>query len=97
MEANPDKTVRQWTDEGRELYRSGAIREARNAFQAAIKLAPEYGRAYFGRGVCHYRLGNYRRATEDINAAALLGCEDAGLWSRFEGGDAEENRGDDQD
>jgi hypothetical protein len=46
-------------------------------------MRPGYGQAFFGRGVCHYRLGRYRQAAEDMDAATLLGCETAQLWSTF--------------
>ncbi len=48
----------------------------------AIDHDVECAGAYFGRGACHYRLGHYRLAEEDIKAAALLGCEDAIFWSK---------------
>ena len=40
--------------------------------------------AYFNRGLCNYRLGNYRQAKDDLEAAALLGCKDALFWSKYE-------------
>lgn len=89
MDDDRNETARQWADKGNSLYRSGAYSEARDAFNRAIDMAPQLGRAYLGRGVCNYSLGNYARAGRDLDAAALLGCEVAGLWSKFEGGDPE--------
>jgi tetratricopeptide (TPR) repeat protein len=97
MSDDHPKLARQWAEKGRKLYLSGAYSEARHAFNAAIKMAPGYGRAYLDRGVCHYELGNYRRAAEDLNAATLLGCEDAQLWSRFEVRDVAELPEDEND
>jgi tetratricopeptide (TPR) repeat protein len=62
----------------------GFINEAIQAFYLAIESNIECARAFFNRRVCHYRLGNYRQAKEDLEAAALLGFEDAYLWSKFE-------------
>ena len=55
--------------------------EAIQAFDLAIDKKIERAQAYFNRGVCHYRLGNYRQAKNDLEAAALLGCEDALFWT----------------
>lgn len=62
----------------------GLTKEAIQAFDLAIESNIECARAFFNRGVCHYRLGHYRQAKEDLEAAALLGFEDASLWSKFE-------------
>ncbi len=58
--------------------------EAIQAFNLAIDNKIERAQAYFNRGVCYYRLGNYRQAKDDLEAAALLGCRDALFWSKYE-------------
>ena len=62
----------------------GLTKEAIQAFNLAIDMQIESAQAFFNRGVCHYRLGNYRQANDDLGAAALLGCKDAYPWSKFE-------------
>ena len=59
---------------------AGAI----EAFNLAIDNDIERTQAYFYRAVCYYRLGNYRQSKNDMEAAALLGCQDALFWSKFE-------------
>ena len=49
----------------------------------AINENPLYAEAYFIRGACHYALGSYRQADEDLDAAAVLGCRDAQFWSKY--------------
>ncbi|UCH20995.1 MAG: tetratricopeptide repeat protein [Deltaproteobacteria bacterium] len=70
--------------EGRRLTQLGDYSNALQAFNVAIDQNREFAEAYFRRGACYYMLGYYRRATEDLNAASLLGCRDAQLWSKFE-------------
>lgn len=62
----------------------GHTKEAIQAFDLAIDMNIECAQAFFNRGVCHYRIGNYRQAKDDLEAAALLGCKDAFPWSKFE-------------
>ncbi len=51
------------------------------AYNMAIEHDVECAKAYFGRGACHYKIGHYRKAEDDIKTAALLGCEDALFWT----------------
>ena len=71
-------------EKGRRLALSGDYAEALQAFNRAIELRNGYAEAYFGRGACYYKLGQYLRATDDINAASVLGCETAQVWSTYE-------------
>ena len=73
-----------WLEEGRQLMQQGRLRQAIQALNLAIDHKIKMGRSYFERGVCHYRLGNYRQAKSDLEAAALLGCKDAQLWSQYD-------------
>ena len=63
---------------------AGCHTEAIQAFNLAIDKKETCAQAYFNRGVCNYRLGNYRQAKNDLEAAALLGCKDALFWSKYE-------------
>ena len=68
--------------EGCRLARAGKLSEAVDVFTEAIKHDIQRAEAYFRRGVCHYRLGNYLLAVDDMDAATVLGCQDAQMWSR---------------
>ena len=63
---------------------AGNHTEAILAFDLVIDKKKKFARAYFNRGVCNYRIGNYRQARNDLEAAALLGCRDAYFWSKYE-------------
>ncbi len=76
--------ARQSFREGRQLARAGKPREAIAAFTKAIREDAEFGEAYFKRGACYYQRGRWRQAASDMDAAALLGCQVAGLWSQYE-------------
>jgi tetratricopeptide (TPR) repeat protein len=72
-----------WYAKGRCLTRNGRHREAIEALNLAINKNSLYAEAYFVRGACHYTLGSYRQAGDDLDAAALLGCRDAQFWSKY--------------
>ena len=86
------RSAQDWYDRGHRLTMAGNYAEAVRAYSRAIELDVELARAYFGRAACHYVLGHYRWATEDLDAATLLGCADAQMWSRFERKRAEHSR-----
>jgi len=73
-----------WYEEGRRRMSAGSPIEAIQAFNLVINKKVTCAQAYFNRGVCNYRLGNYRQAKNDLEAAALLGCKDALFWSKYE-------------
>ena len=50
----------------------------------AIDRNAGFAEAFFKRGVCYYLLGNSRLASQDLEAASLLGCHEALLWSRYD-------------
>ena len=54
------------------------------AFSTVIDCNAGWAEAYFRRGVCYYLLGNCHMASYDMDAATLLGCRDAQLWSRYD-------------
>ena len=84
-------------EEGRRLTRLGDYSNAVQVFNLAIDQDRAFAEAYFRRGACYYMMGYYRRATDDLNAASLLGCRDAQLWSKFETYRFEENEEEDGD
>ncbi len=71
-----------WYEKGRRLASRGSHRKAIEAYDRAIEENPLHADAYFVRGASLYALGNYREAAEDLDAAAILGCPDAQLWSK---------------
>ena len=78
-----DFDAKYWYDEGKRLTEKSCHREAVEAFDLAIQINSWYAEAYLARGACHYVLGNYRQAGDDLDAAALLGCQDAQFWSKY--------------
>lgn len=69
--------------EGCNLTHAGKLSEAVDTFTLAIENNVHRAEAYFRRGVCHYRLGNFRKTANDMDAATVLGCKDAQMWSRY--------------
>ena len=76
--------ARQIYERGCLLKRAGKLNEALTELSKAIDCDRRYADAYFLRGACHYMLGHYPLAANDMDAAALLGCEEARLWSKFD-------------
>jgi tetratricopeptide (TPR) repeat protein len=73
-----------WHVQGQKQFRLKDYAKALYAFDQALKRNPRHGEAYFRRGVCRYKLKHYRSAQSDFEAAALMGCETAQLWSKFD-------------
>ena len=71
-------------EKGRKLAAENRHREAIVAFDSAIDLHMGCAEAYFRRGVCYYKLGQYSRALDDIDAASILGHETARIWCRHQ-------------
>ena len=63
---------------------AGKLTEAVSAFTEAIDQNAGFAEAFFKRGVCYYLLGNGRLAAHDLEAASLLGCQEALFWSRYD-------------
>lgn len=72
-------------ENAKRLASTGDFAQALKTYNEVIDLDAEHAQAYFERGTCYYRLGNYRRAADDIDTACLLGYETAQIWSRIEG------------
>jgi tetratricopeptide (TPR) repeat protein len=73
-----------WHWKGLNLKHRGQYQKAIRAFDQAIDHKIRLAEAYYERGVCFYKLGNYRQASDDLAAAALLGCKAAELWSKYD-------------
>jgi len=86
-----------WYEKGRRLSHNGSYREAIEALNVAITENPLHAEAYFVRGACQYALGNYQEAGDDLDAATLLGCQDAQFWSKYEISSPDKDGGDEQD
>jgi lipoprotein NlpI len=78
------RDIHDWYKEGCKLTRAGKLSEAVTAFTEVIDRKPEFAEAFFKRGVCYYLLGNSRLAAHDLEAASLLGCQEALFWSRYD-------------
>jgi tetratricopeptide (TPR) repeat protein len=57
---------------GRAFHRMGKTEEALKAYGNAIKIDPEYGQAYFNRGMLKIGLERKKQACEDFTLAAAL-------------------------
>jgi tetratricopeptide (TPR) repeat protein len=73
-----------WYQQGLKLKQKGHYQKAIDAFNQAIDHKIKFAESYFERGVCFYKLGNNRQATDDLAAAAMLGCKAAELWSKHD-------------
>ena len=79
-----DANAHEWYDKGCEQKRTGNLMEAAASFKKAIDCDTQFADAYFTRGACYYLMGQYQLAGMDMDAATLLGCQEAQLWSRFD-------------
>jgi len=79
--ASTDKDLYQ---KGLQLRQKGHYQEAIHAFNQAIDHKIKLAEAYFERGLCFYKLGNNRQATSDLAASAMMGCEAAEFWSKYD-------------
>jgi lipoprotein NlpI len=80
----PSLDAGSWCEKGRQLMQSKQFRHAIGAFDNAIEVDARYARAYFLRGVCHYLMGHPHLVNADMDAATILGYQDARFWSKFE-------------
>jgi tetratricopeptide (TPR) repeat protein len=84
MNQTKDRTAHAWYEEGCKLKHAGKLSEAVTAFTVAIDRKTGFAEAFFKRGLCYYLIGNSRLAAYDLEAASLLGCQEALLWSRYD-------------
>jgi len=83
-DSEPEGEARSWYEKGCAFSGAAKYPEAVIAFTAAINGHQGWAEAYFKRGVCHYLLGHCHHAAQDLQAASLLGCRAALLWSRYD-------------
>jgi tetratricopeptide (TPR) repeat protein len=77
-------TGKDWYQKGLQLKQKGHYKKAIRAFSQAIDNKFRFAEAYFERGLCFYKLGNGRQAADDLAASAMLGCEAAEFWCRYD-------------
>ena len=77
-------TGKDWYRKGLQLKQKGHYKKAIRAFSQAIDNKIRFAEAYFERGLCFYKLGNGRQAADDLAASAVLGCEAAEFWCRYD-------------
>jgi len=77
-------TAKDCYQKGLQLEQKGHYQKAILAFNQVIDNKIKSAEAYFERGVCFYKLGNIRQASDDLAAAALLGCKAAEFWSKYD-------------
>src|SRR6266849_223213 len=68
----PQRTKRQWIDEGDAHYDAGRYKEAVAAYSRAIELDPRDADIYFNRGSAYHDLKEYRQAITDYDRAITL-------------------------
>lgn len=74
-------TARDWFDRGfLLLFNSDDVPGAIRAFAMAIRLDPDYARAYLNRGIAYEQLGNLQQAVEDFDKAIRLEPEDGKMY-----------------
>ena len=78
------ETEKDGYQKGLQLEQKGHYQKAIQAFNQAIDYKIKLAQAYFHRGVCFYKLGNTRQASNDLAAAALLGCKAAEFWTMYD-------------
>lgn len=77
-------TDKDWYQKGVQLKCSSRYQKAIQAFNQAIDHKIKLAEAYFERAICFYKLGNTQQAANDLAAAAVLGCEAAEFWSKYD-------------
>ena len=80
QQASEALTAVDWVYQAEVLWDGRKITDTKKAIEYlnnAIKLQPDYARAYGNRGIAYSGLGNHQRAIEDFNEAIRLNPEDA--------------------
>ena len=65
---------------GFQAWQEWRLEDAIRQFNLAIKLAPNFGPAYTGRGYVNHREGRYEAAIEDFSHAIKLDAADSDAW-----------------
>ncbi len=62
-----------WYDKGYLLYSQRDYSQAADCFTRALEIDPEFGAAFFNRGLCHLSSGHKNEAFTDLSRAGELG------------------------
>ena len=65
---------------GNTKYRSGDYKEALDNYTKAIRLKPDYVKAYINRGIAKFTLGQHTAAIQDFDMAIQLEPNDASIY-----------------
>lgn len=84
MDPKIDGVTRKWYEQACRMKQAGRLSDAIRAFTQSIHHNTGFAEAYYKRGECYYLLGRCQLAADDLQAAALLGCKAALLWSRYD-------------
>lgn len=69
---NP-RLVYAWFDKGNIYYSLRDYTSAMQCYSEALRMAGDFGEAYFNRGICYLQMGNRRQAFIDLSKAGELG------------------------
>lgn len=64
-------------EKGKSLYNAGRYEEALEVFNSALELKPNYALAYYNRAIVYNKLGDNKKAEEDLKEACYLGNKKA--------------------
>ncbi len=64
-------------EKGKSLYNDGRLEEALEVFNSAVELKPNYALAYYNRAIVYNKLGDNKRAEDDLKEACYLGNKKA--------------------
>ena len=67
--ANYENTSEYWLNQGNAYFLAGMKRSARDAFNKAIEIKPDYIEAYFNRGLVYVDLADFQQAIKDFTRA----------------------------
>ena len=72
LRLNP-RLIYAWFDKGNIYYEMDDFTSALQCFTEAIDISPDFGEAYFNRGLTYLRIGNKAQAFDDLSKAGELG------------------------
>lgn len=72
LASNQFPKAEQHFDSGVELPEQGRLKQAISAYDEALRLNPQYAKAYNNRGFAYDNLGQYQRAIQDYDEAIRL-------------------------
>lgn len=72
LRLNP-RLIYAWFDKGNLYYEMDDFTSALQCFTEAVNISPDFGEAYFNRGLTYLRIGNKQQAFADLSKAGELG------------------------